>query len=156
MRAILMRHRAALINQMHGLLGERGLTIARSPQAFKRAIPELLRTSADELTSFCQTLRTELRNTWLRSWSVCISSKLDQVIHETPNALQEDRPGTLVSARSPPRPRPSLAQWATPGSPTTADIWPPSSVWCLDSIPPAASLACKASADAATLTCARC
>jgi len=60
MRAILLRHRTALINQMRGLLGERGLTIARSPEAFKRAIPELLRTSADELTSFCQTLLTEL------------------------------------------------------------------------------------------------
>jgi transposase len=60
MRAILLRHRTALINQMRGLLGERGLTIARSPEAFKRAMPELLRTSADELTSFCQTLLTEL------------------------------------------------------------------------------------------------
>lgn len=60
MRAVLLRHRTALINQMRGLLGERGLTIARSPEAFKRAIPELLRTAEDELTSFCQTLLTEL------------------------------------------------------------------------------------------------
>ncbi|WP_175912693.1 IS110 family transposase [Burkholderia sp. BCC1640] len=60
MRAILLRHRTAMINQMRGLLGERGLTISRSPEAFKRAIPELLSKSADELTSFCQTLLTEL------------------------------------------------------------------------------------------------
>ncbi|SIT50696.1 transposase (fragment) [Paraburkholderia piptadeniae] len=60
MRAILLRHRTALINGMRGLLGERGLTIARSPEAFKRAMPELLRTSADELTLFCQTPLTEL------------------------------------------------------------------------------------------------
>ena len=60
MRAILLRHRTAMINQMRGLLGERGLTISRSPEAFKRAIPELLRTDGDELTSFCQTLLTEL------------------------------------------------------------------------------------------------
>ncbi|MGU7771598.1 IS110 family transposase [Burkholderia sp. MR1-5-21] len=59
MRAILLRHRTALINQMRGLLGERGLAIARSPEAFKRAMPQLLSTSADELTSFCQTLLTE-------------------------------------------------------------------------------------------------
>lgn len=45
---------------MRGLLGERGLAILRSPEAFKRAVPELLRTSADELTPFCQTLLTEL------------------------------------------------------------------------------------------------
>jgi transposase len=60
MRAILLRHRTALINQMRGLLGERGLAIAQSPEAFKRAVPELLRASADELTPFCQTLLTEL------------------------------------------------------------------------------------------------
>jgi transposase len=44
-RAIPLRHRTALINQMHGLLGERGLTIARSPEAFERAILELLNKS---------------------------------------------------------------------------------------------------------------
>jgi transposase len=60
MRAILLRHCTAMINQMRRLLGERGLTISRSPEAFKRAIPELLSNSADELTSFCQTLLTEL------------------------------------------------------------------------------------------------
>ncbi|MFP3181568.1 MAG: IS110 family transposase [Paraburkholderia sp.] len=60
MRAILVRHRTALINQMRGLLGERGLSISRSPQAFRRAMPELLHASSDELTSFCQTLLTEL------------------------------------------------------------------------------------------------
>ncbi|KVQ37956.1 transposase [Burkholderia cepacia] len=60
MRAILLRQRTALINQMRGLLGERGLAIARSAEAFKRAMPQLLSTSADELTSFCQTLLTEL------------------------------------------------------------------------------------------------
>jgi len=54
MRAILLRHRTALINQMRGLLGERGHAIARSPEAFKRAIPELLRTSGDELTAFAR------------------------------------------------------------------------------------------------------
>jgi len=61
MRAILLRHRTALINhQTRGLLGERGPAISRSPEALMRAIPELLRTSADELTSFCQTLLIEL------------------------------------------------------------------------------------------------
>ena len=60
MRAILLRHRTALINQMRGLLGERGFAISRSPEEFKRAVPELLRANADELTSFCRTLLTEL------------------------------------------------------------------------------------------------
>ncbi|MDR7010060.1 transposase [Paraburkholderia strydomiana] len=60
MRAILLRHRTALINQMRELVGELGLAISRSPEAFKRAVPEPLRSSADELTPFCQTLLTEL------------------------------------------------------------------------------------------------
>ncbi len=60
MRAILLRRRTALINQIRGLLGERGLAIPRSPEAFRRAIPEWLRTNADELTSFCQTLLAKL------------------------------------------------------------------------------------------------
>jgi len=48
MRAVMLRHRTALINQMRGLLGERGLAISRSPEAFKRAMPEILHTSAIE------------------------------------------------------------------------------------------------------------
>ena len=60
MRAILLRHGTALINQMCGLLGERGFAISRSPEEFKRAVPELLRTSADELTSLRRTPLTEL------------------------------------------------------------------------------------------------
>jgi transposase len=60
MRAILLRHRTAPINQMRGLLGERGFAISRSPEEFKRAVPELLRSRADELTPFCRTLLTEL------------------------------------------------------------------------------------------------
>ena len=60
MRAILLRHRTAPINQMCGLLGERGFAISRSPKEFKRAVPELPRSSADELTSFCRTLLSEL------------------------------------------------------------------------------------------------
>jgi transposase len=60
MRAILLRHRTALISQMRCLLGERGFATSRSPEEFKRAVPELLHTTADELTSFCRTLLTEL------------------------------------------------------------------------------------------------
>ena len=60
MRAILVRQRTAVINQIRGVLAERGLTIARSPQAFKRAIPTLLGNEGSELTAFCQALLTEM------------------------------------------------------------------------------------------------
>jgi transposase len=59
-RELLVHQRTALINQVRGLLGERGITIAQSPAAFKRALPEILKQCDDELTSFCQTLMTEL------------------------------------------------------------------------------------------------
>ena len=60
MRAILVRQRTAVINQIRGLLAERGLIIARSPQAFKRAMPILLCNEGSELTAFCQALLTEM------------------------------------------------------------------------------------------------
>jgi transposase len=45
---------------MRGLLGDHGLTISMSAEAFRRAIPALMRTSGDELASFCQTLLAKL------------------------------------------------------------------------------------------------
>jgi hypothetical protein len=58
MRAILVRQRTAVINQVRGLLAERGLIIARTPQAFKHAIHEVLSNEGSELTAFCQALLT--------------------------------------------------------------------------------------------------
>ena len=59
-RELLVHQRTALINQVRGLLGERGITIAQSPAALHRAMPQILKTCEGELTSFCQTLMTEL------------------------------------------------------------------------------------------------
>lgn len=63
MRAVLVRQRTAVINQIRGLLAERGLIVARSVQAFKRTIPTLLSNESSELTTFCQAL--EARIQWL-------------------------------------------------------------------------------------------
>lgn len=41
-RELLVQQRTALINQARGLLGERGVTIAQSPETFKRAAPQIL------------------------------------------------------------------------------------------------------------------
>ncbi|MGX7002392.1 IS110 family transposase [Caballeronia sp. KNU42] len=60
MRAILVRQRTAVINQVRGLLAERGLIIARTPQAFKHAIHEVLSNEGSELTAFCQALLAEM------------------------------------------------------------------------------------------------
>ena len=59
-RQLLVRQRTALINQVRGLLGERGITIAQSPEAFKRAVPAILAQVDGELTIFCRTLMTDL------------------------------------------------------------------------------------------------
>ena len=55
-RELLVQQRTAIINQARGLLGERGIAIARSPAAFRKAIPEILVQSEGELTRFCQSL----------------------------------------------------------------------------------------------------
>lgn len=153
-RSIPLRHRTALINQMRGLLGERWLTISRSPEAFKRAIPELLRTSADELTSFCQTLLTELLQHL---------HPIEERIHLIEASIQSFIKKSTLCRRSPRSPelvrllrRPLLPQSATPESFATAGICPPGWAWCLDSIRLAASRACTASADTATHTCGPC
>src|SRR5712671_2477492 len=59
-RELLVHHRTALINQVRGLLGERGIAIAKSPEAFKRAMPAILERCEGELTSFFQTLLIEI------------------------------------------------------------------------------------------------
>jgi transposase len=56
MRELLMHQRTALINQARGLLAERGIAVARSPAAFKKALPVILEESRGELTGFCRTL----------------------------------------------------------------------------------------------------
>ena len=60
MRAILVRQRTAVINQIRGLLAERGLIIARSAHAFKRDIHALLSGEGSELTAFCHALLTDM------------------------------------------------------------------------------------------------
>lgn len=59
-RELLVQQRTALINQAGGLLGERGVTIARLPQAFKRAAPQILANCEGEVTSVCQAMLLEL------------------------------------------------------------------------------------------------
>lgn len=59
-RELLVPQRTALINQVRGFLGERGITTAQSPAAFKRAVPEILKECEGEITSFCQTLMMEV------------------------------------------------------------------------------------------------
>jgi transposase len=55
-RQLLVHQRTALINQARGLLGERGVTMAKSPEAFKRAVPRILSACEDEVTSICQSM----------------------------------------------------------------------------------------------------
>lgn len=59
-RELLVAQRTALINQARGLLGERGVTIAQSPEAFKRAAPQILGQCQGEVTSVCQAMLMEL------------------------------------------------------------------------------------------------
>ena len=55
-RELLVHQRTAVINQARGLLGERGVAIAQSPEAFKRAAPQILANCDGEVTSICQAM----------------------------------------------------------------------------------------------------
>jgi transposase len=154
MRAMLLRHRTAMINQMRGLPGERGLTISRSPEAFKRAIPELLSESADELTSFCQTLLTELLQHL---------QAIEERVHMIEASIQSFmKQSTLckkiaeVPGIGPITATAMVAAVGDHGSSGTDGIWRPGSAWYHASTPREASPACTASAGAATHTCGPC
>ena len=80
-RQLLVHQRTALINQARGLLGERGVTMAKSPEAFKRAVPRILSACEGEVTSICQSMVLEIMQqiqaieghieraeTWLKSF----------------------------------------------------------------------------------------
>lgn len=60
MRGILVRQRTGIINQVRGLLGERGLVMPRTTQAFKRAIPDILANGSADLTPFVRQLVAQM------------------------------------------------------------------------------------------------
>ena len=59
-RELLVHQRTALINQVRGLLGERGVIIAQTPAAFKRAVPVALAQCEGDMTSTFQAILIEL------------------------------------------------------------------------------------------------
>lgn len=126
-RELLGHQRTALINQVRGLLGKRGLTIARSPQAFKRAIPSLLAQAEAELTKFCHSLVIEL----VEQIGVVEEriGKADTWIDEfmARSTLYKRVAAVKGSVRSrPPRSSPRLAR---PGSSRTVATSLPGSAW---------------------------
>lgn len=71
-RELLVHQRTALINQVRGLLAERGVIMAQTPTAFKRALPSILEKREGEITSICRALVTELLEQ-LRILEECIA-----------------------------------------------------------------------------------
>ncbi len=59
-RELLVHQRTALINQVRGLPGERGVIIAQTPAAFKRAVPVALAQCEGDMTSIFQAILIEL------------------------------------------------------------------------------------------------
>ncbi|WP_028996679.1 IS110 family transposase [Azohydromonas australica] len=59
-RQLLVQQATAVINQVRGILGERGIVIAKSPAAFYRAMPDVLASDDAELTQFCRGLLVSL------------------------------------------------------------------------------------------------
>jgi transposase len=89
-RELLVQQRTALINQARGLLAERGVSIAQTRQAFKRAVPQIVIACEGEVTSVCQAMENLAAD--LRAGGAHQARRdLAQVVHEAIGALQEDR-----------------------------------------------------------------
>jgi len=59
MRQLLVHQRTAVINHLRGILGERGVVVAKSPAAFHSAMPAVLAAESNELTATCRGLLVE-------------------------------------------------------------------------------------------------
>jgi transposase len=60
LRQLLVHQRTAIINQVRGVLAERGIVVAQTPAAFHRAMPDVLARQDEELSQFCWGLLVEL------------------------------------------------------------------------------------------------
>lgn len=92
LRQLLVHQRTAIINQVRGVLAERGIVVARSPAAFHRAMPDVLASEDENLLLSCRGLLVELLES-LKS----IEAKIDswrcqgQGVHVQLGGLQEDQ-----------------------------------------------------------------
>ena len=80
-RELLVHQRTAIINQVRGLLAERGLVIAKTPAVFAKEVPIILQQADGELTAFCLDVlrmvveqfrivqeRIDVAEGWIKSW----------------------------------------------------------------------------------------
>lgn len=59
-RELLVAQRTAVINQVRGILAERGIVVAKKPASFHRSMPEVLAGDDPELTQYCRSLAVEM------------------------------------------------------------------------------------------------
>lgn len=64
-RALLSAERVALMNHIRGLLSEFGLVVAQSPSALRRALPDILEDTDNELPMLARETFAELHERWL-------------------------------------------------------------------------------------------
>jgi transposase len=60
LRQLLVHQRTAIINQVRGVLAERGIVVAQSPAAFHRSMPTVLASEDPEFSRYCRGLVVEL------------------------------------------------------------------------------------------------
>jgi len=60
LRQLLVHQRTAIINQVRGVLAERGIVAPQSPAAFHRAMPGVLSGDDEEFSCFCRSLVVDL------------------------------------------------------------------------------------------------
>lgn len=86
MRELLPRQHTVVINQVRGLLAERGIVMAQSPAVFARSVPEVLARCDDEFTTFCRTLVGQLLEQFhtLDERSKCTEEWIKDIMRRSP------------------------------------------------------------------------
>jgi transposase len=141
--------RTAVVNQIRGLLLERGLTLPKGRSHVDHALPEILTDPTGRLSGSFRVLLGQL-HLELEQLTTRIE-QMDAVIQQTAReneACQRSRQ-SQESARSPQQlwlPLSAMAPAFGEG-----ETWRPGSGWSLESIPRAASRSCSASARVGTL-----
>ena len=88
MRRLLVTERTRLINQVRGLIAEYGITITKGKAAFRRAIPEILEDTDNQLSSILRELLAHQyeRYLYISEQVMWFENKLNQTIKQFDNA----------------------------------------------------------------------
>jgi transposase len=146
--------RTAVINQIRGLLLERGITLRKGRHHVHAALPLILEDADAKLSGAVRLLLTQLKLD-LDQLSVRID-EADAVIQKTAHENEACRRLVAIPASDQSRPPHSSRRSATEGPSTRGGSSQRGWGWFRANTPPVASRSCWVSANVGTLTCEDC